>query len=338
MSWKPLSAAMLVACGLIAALPTDCVADDHFRERVAPVLQRRCLSCHNDQQNQGDFSLQTVEHALAGGHIEPGDAAASHLIDLITPVDGGTPEMPKDADPLTNEEIAEIRTWIDQGAAWPRGMVLEEPTVNDLDWWSFKPMERWPVPEFPAVPMKGGELQVAELPATWVRTPIDAFILRTLQQKGLSPAEAADRRTLIRRVTYDLIGLPPTPERSKRSLPATRSTGLRETRRSIARIETLRRTLGTALVGCRQVRRYLRIRQRQAATERLALSRLRDPVVQRRQTLRAICPGTDRRRRVVSGRDGRNLGSRFHRRRAVGLHWTRRSARVEDRRPSRTKS
>jgi hypothetical protein len=170
-------------------------AEELFRERVAPLLERRCLSCHNNQQRKGDFSLQSFDAAMENGFIEPGDAAASHLLDLIT-ADEGNAEMPKDADPLSDDEVQVIRQWIREGAPWPRGLELTEPIVENFDWWSFEPIKRPSVPN----PIDA-----------WVRTPIDAFILSRLNEHGLNHAAEADRRTLIRRITYDLIGLPPTP-------------------------------------------------------------------------------------------------------------------------------
>lgn len=175
-------------------------ANDGFRESVAPILQRRCLSCHSDVEHKGDFSLHSLESAFADGFIKAGDAAASHLVDVITPVDGEA-EMPKDAQPLTADEIAMIGTWIDQGAHWPPGLTLQEPRVDDFDWWSYKPLIRPPVPA---------------IDDPWALSVIDKFVLEKLNQKGLKRSLRADRRSLIRRVTYDLIGLPPTPQQVDR--------------------------------------------------------------------------------------------------------------------------
>ncbi|TWU03524.1 Planctomycete cytochrome C [Neorhodopirellula pilleata] len=167
-----------------------------FQRDLSPLLQRRCLSCHSGNEPKGDFSLQVADAAMSGGYIEPGDASASHLVDLITPVDGKA-EMPKDADPLTSDEIMLIRKWIDEGASWPQGLTLHEPRVDDFNWWSYQPLIRPPVPQ---------------IDHRWATSSIDKFILDKLNQKELTPSEPADRRTLIRRVTYDLIGLPPTQE------------------------------------------------------------------------------------------------------------------------------
>ncbi len=185
----------LCATSCVAACST-CAGDDFFREKVAPIFQQRCLSCHNDVQRKGGFSLQRHDDSASGGFIEAGDARSSHLVELITPV-AGRAEMPKDADPLTSEQISAIKKWIDDGASWPPDIELKELSVDDFGWWSYQPLVA------PAIP---------DLNDPWVTTPIDAFILERMQQQGLAPSKRADRRTLIRRVTFDLTGLPPTPE------------------------------------------------------------------------------------------------------------------------------
>jgi hypothetical protein len=167
-----------------------------FRDVVAPILQRRCVGCHHDDQPAGEFSLETAAAAFSAGHIRPYDAGGSYLVDRITPVDG-LAEMPLDADPLHADEIAAIRQWIDAGAVWPADVALERHSLTDFNWWSYRPVVR------PRVP---------PLDDPWVRTPIDSFVLEQLRARHLTHANEADRRTLIRRVTYDLTGLPPTPE------------------------------------------------------------------------------------------------------------------------------
>lgn len=179
---------------LVIAVP--CAAEDLFETRVAKVLQRRCVSCHSGEDPEGGVSLQRAEEVVDRNLIEVGDPDSSYLIELVTPVDGHA-EMPKDGDPLTSEELDDLREWIANGAHWPEGQVLEAGAVTDFKWWSYQPMQ------LPAVPL-------ADDP--WVRTPIDGFVLARHREKGLVAAPEADRRTLIRRVTYDLIGLPPSPE------------------------------------------------------------------------------------------------------------------------------
>jgi hypothetical protein len=107
--------------------------------------------------------------------------------------------MPKDGDPLSAEEVAAVRQWIAAGAAWPADLRLQEQRVSDTNWWSLQPLVR------PAIPDIAGD------DASWVRNPIDAYILAQLRQAGLRPAPEADRRTLIRRLYFDLLGLPPPP-------------------------------------------------------------------------------------------------------------------------------
>jgi hypothetical protein len=173
-----------------------------FDKQIAPLLQQRCVSCHNASKTRGGLNLTVRDKLLKGGETGPaivaGDSGKSLLIDMVS---GPDPHMPKRGDKLTAKEIDALRKWIDGGAEWTKGVTLVEqktPPRIDADWWSLKPIAR---PTVPDVKNKA-----------WVRTPIDAFILATLEAKGLTPAPAADKATLIRRLTYDLHGLPPTPE------------------------------------------------------------------------------------------------------------------------------
>ena len=180
---------------LVASCWGDAGAVD-FREQVAPILQRRCLGCHNDASKKGDFSLQTATSAMAGGHITPGDAEGSRLLEVLVPVDGRA-EMPKDGDPLEQAERAILRDWVQSGALWPGEFELSTSTAADMNWWSLLPLSRPEVPE-------------CNDPRS--KNPIDAFILSALAEKRLVPNEPADRATLVRRLYFDLIGLPPTPK------------------------------------------------------------------------------------------------------------------------------
>lgn len=170
-----------------------------FTTGVVPIFQKRCFSCHNAREHKGDFSLETAAEVDASGYVVAGDPAGSHLLEVITPRDGKRPSMPKEGAPLTADEIATLRQWIAEGAAWPDGFRLEEPRVTDQNWWSWRPLHR---PQLPIAP-KADE--------AWARTPIDVFILAKLRERGLTPSPEADRRTLIRRLYFDLTGLPPSP-------------------------------------------------------------------------------------------------------------------------------
>ncbi len=179
---------------LLSALAMTARADTRFDDAAA-VLERHCVRCHNDVDRKGDFSLQTSASLLQSDFVQPADSS-SHLLTVIEP-DGKQPaSMPKDADPLSIDEIETIRRWILSGANWPSGATIEPP-VSDFQWWSFRPITR---PSIPTVE------------SSWVRTPIDAFVLRKFNETGLTPAAAADRLALLRRLTYDLTGLPPTPD------------------------------------------------------------------------------------------------------------------------------
>jgi mono/diheme cytochrome c family protein len=191
---------------LWSALPAR--ADD-FRDAVAPILEAKCVRCHGGTSTKGDLSLATLEAAREGGQsgpaIEPGKPDESLLIDMIS---GEKPAMPKGSAPLTPEEVATLRRWIEQVASWPEGVALQERRADDGPWWAIQPLAR---PGLPAV-----------ADPSWVRTPIDAFLLAKLESKGLSPRPEADRRTLIRRLTFDLHGLPPTPEEVEAFMADTR--------------------------------------------------------------------------------------------------------------------
>ena len=177
-------------------------ADDFFSRRVAPVLKERCLQCHGPVRARGGLSVASRADLLKGGDqgpaLVPGKATGSLLLQLVS---GPKPAMPRKGAPLTPRQIADLEKWIDDGAPWPEGVVLSARSgkrVVDAGWWSLRPLVR---PALPAVKRKG-----------WVRSPIDAFVLAGLEGRGLRPAPAADRATLIRRLTFDLHGLPPTPE------------------------------------------------------------------------------------------------------------------------------
>ncbi len=184
----------LLVCGITFPWASHVESsDDLFSERIAPILQQRCLSCHHDGDPKGGVSFSNPRDLLDSGYADTEDVDASYLMELITPVDGKA-AMPKDAAPLQPEEIAAVRRWIAGGAEWPEGTTLEPPAVTDLDWWSLSPIA-------------GNELPADSEAAH----PIDRFVEAELVERGLSPVEPADPLTLIRRLTYDLTGLPPTP-------------------------------------------------------------------------------------------------------------------------------
>ncbi len=188
--WRSIAMATLTIAVAASLLQAD---ETHFRERVAPVLQRRCLHCHNEREAKGKLSLATVADMLALGYIDPGSPDTSHLMELITPEDGRA-TMPKDAVPLAAAEIAAIRDWIAAGAAWPNDFKLAPPALADTQWWSLQPLT------MPRIPVNSSD------------HPVDAFLAAKHAEVKLHVAPEADPVTLIRRLSYDLTGLPPRVE------------------------------------------------------------------------------------------------------------------------------
>ncbi len=165
-----------------------------FRRDIEPILVKRCFQCHTGEKPEGDLNLMSREAAVKGGKsakpaVVPGNAAASYLYHLIA---GQDPKkrMPPKGGALPDDQIAAIKAWIDQGAAWNSGLHAGE------HWhWAY----REPVRQNPP-PVKD---------TAWPRNPIDHFVLARIEAEGLTPSPEADRPTLIRRLSLDLTGLPP---------------------------------------------------------------------------------------------------------------------------------
>ncbi len=178
------------------SMPAAGAAIDFGRE-VQPIFSKHCYQCHGPNKHESDYRLDIRDHAMRGGDfsepaIVPGKAAQSPLFKYVSSSDAETLMPPADSgEPrLTAVEIESIRRWIEEGAVWPDEFA--GPTrVSELHW-SLKPLI------MPTIP--GDDVN-----------PIDAFIGAKLAANNLKISPAADRRTLIRRLSYDLIGLPPTP-------------------------------------------------------------------------------------------------------------------------------
>ena len=176
-----------------------------FRRQIAPLLTQRCLNCHHPGLKKGGLDLSSAPSVRAGGDsgpvLVPGKPGESYLLEKITGRDGKKPSMPRGGTPLSNSEVDLVRRWIEQGAAWPETLTLQASARTEGGWWSLQPLGR-PQPPSPT----------ASLPPGWDKNPLDRFLLAKMQARGLSPSPEADRRTLIRRVTFDVLGLPPSPE------------------------------------------------------------------------------------------------------------------------------
>lgn len=176
-------------------------------EKVADILVRRCLECHSDRDPSGSLALTRLERLLKGGDSGPAIEAGhpANEINLINRLVSGEmpPPLKGQPRPLPAEEVKILMDWVNAGAVWPEGRVLDpyERTTDvrgGRDFWSLQPIRH---PEVPVVTR-----------SAHVANPIDAFILAKLEQEKIAPAPKASRPVLIRRLTFDLIGLPPSVE------------------------------------------------------------------------------------------------------------------------------
>jgi hypothetical protein len=171
-----------------------------FDSTVAPILARRCLDCHSGADAKGKLDLSRRGPAMLGGEggaaIVAGKPEESSVWERVE-----TGEMPP-KHPLPADERAALRNWIASGATWGTDPIDPYQATTSRragrDWWSLRPVVR---PEVPKVAREG-----------WARTPVDRFVLARLDREQLAPQPEADRRTLIRRLRFDLTGLPPSPE------------------------------------------------------------------------------------------------------------------------------
>ena len=167
-------------------------------EAARAILRKHCFACHGSARMSG-LDLRQRESILVGGKrgpaLVPGKAQDSLIYQAVSHL--GPLKMPMRKETLSANDRAILGQWIDEGALWSATETIRKES-SEQSWWSFRQPQRPPIP--------GTEN------ASWVRNAIDAFILRKLEEKRLMPAPPADKRALIRRATYDLIGLPPTPD------------------------------------------------------------------------------------------------------------------------------
>jgi hypothetical protein len=195
---------LLIGASLLAGSPTNAV--EVLDEQVAAVLITRCLECHQGSEPSGNLSLETRDGLLRGGDsgaaVIPGDADGSLLLQRIH-VEEMPPPVKGISQVLPAAERQILTNWISNGAHWPKDRTLDLYEVTTevrggRDWWAFQPVQR------PTVPSVRNTDRV--------RNPIDAFILKRLEEQQLQPAPEASTETLIRRLYLDVIGLPPNYE------------------------------------------------------------------------------------------------------------------------------
>lgn len=198
-----LTAAVVTAVRAAAEPPTPDQIE-FFEKHIRPVLAENCYSCHSDKAEKvkGSLKLDTAAAVLRGGSsglvLVPGDPEQSLLIKAVRYSDPHL-QMPPKEKKLAPEIIENLENWVKMGAPMPQpaGQSAQTPFEEArAHHWAFQALSK------PSPPMVGN--------TAWVKTPVDRFILETMEKKQLNPAAPADRRTLIRRATYDLIGLPPT--------------------------------------------------------------------------------------------------------------------------------
>jgi hypothetical protein len=170
-----------------------------FIHEVRPLLKQSCYQCHGPEKKKGSLRLDVKALALKGGNdgpvIIPGQGDKSPLIQRLLSKDEDQ-RMPQNAEPLSAVQIDLIRAWIDQGAPWPETSAGDG--ADSSKHWAFQPLAHIPPPKVKNT--------------SWVRTPVDNFILAELEKRQVHPNPTADRRTLIRRAYLDLLGFPPTPQ------------------------------------------------------------------------------------------------------------------------------
>jgi hypothetical protein len=173
-----------------------------FERQILPLLKSKCFDCHGSETQESQLRLDRKAGLIRGGDsgepaIVVGKSADSHLIKLVAGLDGELVMPPDEDERLTPAQIGLLRGWIDQGANWPGpdGIVTAEKPTSDH--WSFQPVQVVAVPE---------------IDDPWIAGGIDAFVLRKLREKQIPHNPPADRRTLIRRLSLGVRGLPPTPQ------------------------------------------------------------------------------------------------------------------------------
>jgi len=166
-----------------------------FAREVRPLFEKHCFKCHGPEKQKSGYRLDVREIALTGGeahapNIVPGQPEKSPLLRFVSGEDAEM-RMPPKGELLTAQERRVLEAWVAAGAVWPAGESVQ--VAAPTDWWSLKPLRK---PEPPSREAK----------------PVDAFVQARLAREGWTPSPAAAKETLLRRITFDLAGLPPSPE------------------------------------------------------------------------------------------------------------------------------
>jgi hypothetical protein len=192
------------------ALVTLAHASD-FATDVQPIFAKRCVMCHGGGQQLAGIRLDNATDAMKGGYSGPvivsGKADTSKIIERVTSKKDGF-RMPPMGPPLTDAEVAGLKSWINDGATWPAGLTIGKATTRKSTHWAFQPLWQGPLPTVKNT--------------AWPKNPIDNFTLAKLESQNITPSPEAGKLTLLRRVALDLTGLPPTQELTRTYLADTR--------------------------------------------------------------------------------------------------------------------
>ncbi|MEM9015955.1 MAG: DUF1549 domain-containing protein, partial [Verrucomicrobiota bacterium] len=176
-----------------------------FETKVRPLLSAECYECHSETKSKGGLRLDHIDFILEGGEtgpaISPGIPGGSLLVAAIRKEEADFGMPPKKT--LTSEQVKILEEWIELGAPWPKEEAIRVETdengftAEDHEWWAIQPLAEVTPPSFET---------------EWIRNEVDAFVLSSLRAKGLEPAEPASGEELVRRIYFDLHGLPPSPD------------------------------------------------------------------------------------------------------------------------------
>lgn len=188
------SAALIAATGT-GSLPPPVSRKVDFAADLHGIFVERCYECHGEKKQEAGLRLDSREFVLKGGDhgpaFVPGKSAESILVQVLAGVHAEIAQMPRRKEKLTPEQIGLVRAWIDQGAEWPRELSTQAGQAA-TNHWAFR------APVRPSLPTVRNP--------KWIRTPVDAFVLARLEQEKLKPSPEADKITLLRRLSLDLIG------------------------------------------------------------------------------------------------------------------------------------
>ena len=192
-----MSFAILIGLVTISLAWADKAGEDFFERSVRPILAEQCMGCHGAKIQKSSLRLDSKAAILKGGIsgpvVIPGKPSESLLVQAIH--QKGELKMPQGRK-LSSKDINSLEKWVAMGLPWPDETSLAQPS-NQQSHWAFSPIRK------------------PKAPSQYGMHPIDAFIQKTLQEKQIKPSPQADKRTLIRRITMDLHGIPPSPEAVK---------------------------------------------------------------------------------------------------------------------------